>query len=190
MRLTMPQSIRYAAALALLTASTLMWAHRQPVSWSHLVWQTADANTAALEITHRLHYHDAADLMRQAGHTNFDLALASDQNKLLALIADHVDILALDATPIKVATLGAEIEGNHILIYQEAETAAATGLQIKVVLLQDLTNAAQQYVNVDVAPNSGIPGPARDIVTKNFVRSSYTFTIHTAHARITRTAGS
>ncbi len=124
-------------------------AHRAQTVLSTVIW---NAGSGMLEVTHRMHAHDAElALQAKAGGAQSDITMLQEQAKLMLYIeqsfvlTDGVKMIALEP-------LGAEIEGEAILLYQECKLAAAPReLSIDNRLLRDVFDGQTNLVNVRLA---------------------------------------
>ncbi|MEM8548324.1 MAG: DUF6702 family protein [Pseudomonadota bacterium] len=101
---------RWAAVVALLLVAAAANAHRVPGAVSTLVLVPG---TGEVEITHRLPAHDAITLLAPG--------IGIDSVDGLAAISLHVTdrfAVRLDGEPVTLDYIGAEVDGDDILIYQ------------------------------------------------------------------------
>ena len=101
------------AAVALLAA--IAEGHRGHAVWTDIAWAGE-----GFEIVHRMHLADAIAVNRAMGGT-----LAIEEMASLARVALYVeerfDVL-VDGKPVDLTTIGAEIEDDFMLVYQEWPT--------------------------------------------------------------------
>ena len=144
--------LRLALISILLSPLTLpASAHRAQLSITTLEWVSAGT---VIEVTHRIHLHDAQDALR-----------ASDQSD-----AEHLDILDLEAqarfalyaedrfalypsaaaqTPVPVTTVGAEVDGEYLYVYQEITNAPAMlAVSLSCDILRDVFPGYGNHVNL------------------------------------------
>ncbi|MEO0400044.1 MAG: DUF6702 family protein [Pseudomonadota bacterium] len=114
-----------------------------------IVW---NADSGTLEVVHRIHTHhaqDAASLQLGGGPATFD-----DLKSLAALglyTETRFAIAALNEEPIPLEFIGAEPQGDYILVYQEAAYAdEPAGLRVKNDLLADVFRNQVNQVNVSL----------------------------------------
>ena len=131
----------------MLIASQETFAHRQPTVWSELNWINLPANSA-LRMTHRMHYHDALALLGLAGFKDLGLDAPAGQEALVRALADNIDVRSPDRGSLPIMTLGGEVEGNYMFIYQEVETGSLDRLRFKMNFLGGITQDAEHRVNL------------------------------------------
>lgn len=148
-------------------------AHRQPeVETTVRVVQGEGGE--AMQLTHRLHAHDALRALRGMGVASPDLAEPEHRARLALYALDRLD-LAGDA---KSEVVGAEVEGNYLFVYvSHPERAAIEGAS----MLSDVSPAWSNTVHIEdasgrtvrsvtftaenpSAPEPLPPSPARDFV--------------------------
>ena len=115
------------------------WAHRQPEVMTTVEY-TGEGKSAETQITHRIHAHDALQLLSQiGGETRRDI----DYPQNLARLAFYVEErFAMDG---ELKTLGAEVDGNFLYVYQlGAGHQAVKGANI----LADFDPAWSNFINV------------------------------------------
>lgn len=103
---------RWTFGAAILLASISSSAHR-----GHAVWTDIDWNGESFEIVHRMHLADAINANRYMGG-----ALPIEDMRSLALVALYVEErfeLRGNEGVVIPETIGAEIEDDFILVYQE-----------------------------------------------------------------------
>jgi hypothetical protein len=125
------------------------FAHR---SQSVLTTVTWNAVSSMLEVTHRLHSDDAELGLAQAtGAASMDLTVVKNQAQLMLYVESHFALM--DGTAkIALAPLGAEFEGQSILLYQEAKRPAPPkDLVIDNRILRDVFDGQTNLVNVRLA---------------------------------------
>lgn len=140
-------------ALAGLTCASLFnsraFAHRQKTTWTELKWK---AHTKTLNATHRYHTHDAQNALALAGIISAPDLLPLKSRAKLALYTEKNFRLMDSQRELKLATLGAEHDGNSIYVYQQiALNQAPTSLDISAQMLQDLIPSQINRVAVNLA---------------------------------------
>jgi hypothetical protein len=138
--------------LALLCAAAQLSAHRLPGSLTSI---TSNQSTGMIEIVHRLHYHDAesglAQVLGQAG-----LSLDSVQGRAqLALYVEQRFGMAAQAggredEALQLDLVGAEADGEFILVYQEFSGRLPNRLAIRNDILRDAFPAQVNQVNLSI----------------------------------------
>lgn len=139
----------------MLLASAGVQAHRGHAVWTDIRW-TGDG----FELLHRMHLADAITVNRFMGNT-----LPIEDMRSLAFVALYVeerfrllpgDATALDedaapeaAAPV-LETIGAEIEDDFILVYQEWKTRLPTRFpRVDNRVLLDIEPYAQAFIKID-----------------------------------------
>ena len=96
-------------------------AHRAQTVLTTVMWNAA---SSMLEVTHRIHAHDAElTLAATTGAQAVDITQVQNQAQLMLYIEKQFT-LTDGAKTIELQPLGAEMEGEAILIYQECKLAA------------------------------------------------------------------
>lgn len=124
-------------------------AHRAQSVLSTVMW---NAGSSILEVTHRFHAHDA-ELALQAvtGVTQVDITMVKNQAQLMLYIEERFALMD-GGKPIALKPLGAEFEGEALLMYQEIKLKAPPGkLSIDNRLLRDVFEGQTNLVNVRLA---------------------------------------
>jgi len=137
-----------AGGLALALAPPAL-AHR---SQSVLTTVTWNPTTSRLEVTHRMHAHDAeVGLALSTGVETIDIRQANNQAQLMHYVEKHFS-LSDGSAPIALSPLGAEIQSEAILLYREAKRAAPPAeLVIEDQILCDVFDGQTNLVNVKLA---------------------------------------
>jgi hypothetical protein len=145
---TLTRRLAIAGACALAAAPPAL-AHRSQSVLTTVSWNTA---TSTLEVMHRLHAHDAeVGLAQSAGVEAIDITQVRNQAQLMLYVEKHFS-LAGPAGPIALEPLGAELESEAILLYQEAKlTAPPAELSIDNRILRDVFDGQTNLVNVRLA---------------------------------------
>lgn len=100
------------AAALLIALSSWAEAHRGHAVWTDITW-----NGEGFEIVHRLHLADAITIQRSLGDTGPIEALRSQA--LVALYVEERFTLLVADERVTPSTVGAEIEDDFLLVYQE-----------------------------------------------------------------------
>jgi hypothetical protein len=105
-----------AIALAFMVGIAPAAAHRQPEVVTTIVHKIVDG-TATSQITHRLHAHDAIKLLgRMSDAQSANLEAPENIDWLASYVAER-----FVPTTGSLQTLGGEVDGNYVFIYQEGE---------------------------------------------------------------------
>lgn len=119
-------------------------AHRQSGVVSTLQYTT----NGELEITHRIHAHDALALLPESE------ALESVEGR--AYVALHVESrfglrIGADQPPLALSILGVEVDGNDVYVYQVAPLSdAPVELLVNNSMLDETASAPAHVVNVEI----------------------------------------
>jgi len=143
--------LRTGLALGLLSSCQISaFAHRQKQTHSSIAW---NGGNNILEITHRLHMHDAERALAVLGKINRPDLSSLKARALLALqIETQFKISDLDGDQIFIEILGAEIEGPHVYVYQEAKLSSKPdGLLILNQVLHDVYPDQMNHVNIEIS---------------------------------------
>ena len=135
-----------------LAAAPSAFAHRSQTVLTLVNWNSA---TSKLEVIHRMHAHDAEVGIAQAtGATaapDVDMTQARNQAKLMLYIEKHFSIKG-PAGLIALEPLGAELESEAIVLYQEAKLPAPPAeLTIDNQILRDVFDQQTNLVNVKLS---------------------------------------
>jgi hypothetical protein len=134
---------------AALAVAPSAFAHRSQTVLTLVNW---NASTSKLEVIHRLHAHDAeVGLAQTTGATaapDLDISQAKNQAKFMLYIEKHFSIRGPSGT-IALEPVGAELEADAIVLYQEAKLPAPPkDLTIDNQILRDVFDAQANLVNV------------------------------------------
>lgn len=135
------------AGLAL--ASPPAIAHRAKAALTLVRW---NAGTHLLELEHRLHAHDAEiALNRQADIASPDLSQLAQRARLALYVEARFALTLPDGTPLALKTLGAELDADNVLVFQEAAMATPPmALTVRNDILRDIFRTQVNQVNFDV----------------------------------------
>lgn len=138
-----------AAALAFASGAP---AHRMPGSLSTIKTSPTSGN---VEIIHRLHNHDA-----ELGLITIldDRSISLDQLAGRARLALYVESRFLVAewsegrvgAPLELELIGAELDGEYVLVYQELEGELPPAIAVKNDILRDVFPDQVNHVNIAV----------------------------------------
>lgn len=137
---------RAVLAAVLLGIALTASAHREPGSLTSIKWNVATGNT---EIIHRLHSHDA-ELGIGAALNISDLSVLDLEGRAnIALYVERRFQIAGDTGPIKLKLIGAELAGDHILVYQEYTGRLPARITIRDDILRDAYPQQLNQVNIE-----------------------------------------
>lgn len=120
------------------------FAHRSQTVLTTVMWNAA---SSMLEVTHRVHNADAEAWLGTLGDGT-DITVVRNQAQMVLYIENHFGLM--DAgKKIALAPLGAEFEGEALLIYQECKLATPPkALSIDNRILRDVFEGQTNLVNV------------------------------------------
>jgi hypothetical protein len=124
-------------------------AHRAQTVLTTVMW---NASSSMLEVTHRLHAHDAElTLAATTGAQAVDITQVKNQAQLMLYIEKQF-VLKDGAKQITLQPLGAELEGEALLLYQECRLPGPPrDLSIANGILRDVFEGQTNLVNVRLA---------------------------------------
>ena len=119
-------------------------AHRQHLSWSTIEW---NEQAKVLEITHRVHAHDASAWLTAQSNAEVDITDIEQQARFALYCAERFKIQHSQNWQ-EPELLGAELKGNFLLTYQQLSlTAAPASLFFETTILMDLFDDQEHVVN-------------------------------------------
>lgn len=123
-------------------------AHRQHFSWSDISY---DHSANQIEIVHRVHAHDAIQLLELHEKNAIDLTTTDNQAKFALYIEDHFRIEIDDGSP-SIELIGVELEGNYVFVYQQSSWRTLPNkLSVHSTIFQNLFADQLNVVNLHVA---------------------------------------
>ncbi len=136
---------RALVAAALLGLALTAVAHREPGSLTTIQFNVASGRT---EIVHRLHSHDAelgvGTVLDRPSLSTLDV----EGRAYVALYVEDRFHIAVSDGELELELIGAELEGHHILVYQEYAGALPASIRIRDDILRDAYPAQVNQVNV------------------------------------------
>lgn len=136
---------RAAIAVMLLGIALSSAAHREPGSLTSIEWNETAGKT---EIIHRLHSHDA-ELGIGAILGIPDLSVLDLEGRAnIALYVEERFHIADKGGDLVLDLIGAELAGDHILIYQEFAGRLPTAIKVRDDILRDAYPAQVNQVNI------------------------------------------
>ncbi|MGF1543480.1 MAG: DUF6702 family protein [Parvularculaceae bacterium] len=135
--------------LAIATAPLAARAHDANFALTSVEW---NRRASAVEVIHRLHAHHALDsATAELGRGAEGFASAESLAALGLYIAQRFALADASGAPIALEFIGAEIEGDYIVVYQEAQLPAPpTALRVRSDILADLSPDQVNHVNVSI----------------------------------------
>lgn len=134
--------------LVALARSTSALAHRAHVTLTQL---TAHPTTGQWELTHAIHYHDALRLLALRGAKPGVQPGSPTGNALIALEVERgFRWFDADGKALLPVTVGAELSGDNVIVYQEMPAPARPGRHaVEATLLQDVFAEQQNNISVE-----------------------------------------
>ncbi|NOX70141.1 MAG: hypothetical protein GXP15_13215 [Gammaproteobacteria bacterium] len=137
---------RTIVAAAALGIACSAFAHRAPGSLTTIKWNATSGRT---EIVHRLHSHDAelgvGDVLKRVDLSAIDLA----GRAYIALYVEERFRMADANGELELSLVGAILEGDHILVYQEYAGRLPHTVRIRDDILRDAYPAQVNQVNIE-----------------------------------------
>lgn len=135
--------------ILMLTAALFMgaaFAHKQKAAITEISF---NLRSGTVEVAHRFIIHDAEHAISKVAGERRDLINDSEAQQLFAeYVASHFDLTINDKVA-EVVLLGAEIEGGHIWIYQEAPAPLfVTRIELNQSALTEVWSGQVNTVNV------------------------------------------
>ncbi|MEM6626010.1 MAG: DUF6702 family protein [Pseudomonadota bacterium] len=123
-------------------------AHRTKTALTRISWSDA---SKTIQIIHRLHAHDAEfALATVSGTPAQDLGQTRTQARLALYVRDRFSLLH-DGNLVDLEIVGAELEGAHILVYQEAAASAPMdALNVSNAVFHDVFPDQVNRVNISM----------------------------------------
>lgn len=136
---------RNLVAVALFGLACTASAHREPGSLTTIEF---NAETGRTEIVHRLHSHDAelgiGTILDRPGISTLDV----EGRAYIALYVEERFHIAVSDGQLELELIGAELEGHHILVYQEYAGPLPASIRVRNDILRDAYPAQINQVNV------------------------------------------
>ena len=142
---------RISALMCLLMLGTTVsfnsLAHRQHFSWTDISFNNSSNQ---IQIVHRVHAHDAIQLLEFDEETSIDLTNATIQAKFALYIAGQFQ-LELEDHSASIELIGVELEGNYIFVYQETSLhKPPKKLRVHSTIFQNLFSDQLNIVNLNL----------------------------------------
>jgi hypothetical protein len=122
------------------------FAHREPGSLTTIEWNQASGKT---EIIHRLHSHDAelgvGSVLELPGLSVLDL----EGRAYIALYVEERFRIASDDGDLGLALIGAELAGDHVLVFQELSGRLPAKIHVLDGILRDIYPSQNNQVNIE-----------------------------------------
>jgi len=133
----------------LLFSATPAQAHRQPEALTTIKF---NSNTGKIEIIHRLHAHDLAQALPKIQGDDHQTLEALKTRALVSLhVEEHFQIIDQKTRqPIQLSLVGAELEGEHLYVYQEFDGELPSMLALRHDVLRALFPAQVNTINLTI----------------------------------------
>jgi hypothetical protein len=147
-RASITRRIAVLAACSLALAPQAL-AHRSQTVLTTVMWNAA---SGVLEVTHTVHAGDAELALQQVtGASAVDIANVNSQAQLMLYIEEHFG-LTDGGQKLTLEAVGAEFEGQSILMYQQVKLKAPPrNLAVDDRILRDVFEGQANLVNVRLA---------------------------------------
>jgi len=138
------QTVLVLTTILVLLMSSFVFAHRQHLSWSTVKW---NQQAKVLEITHRVHAHDASAWLSASSNAEVDITGIEEQAKFALYCADNFKLRTGETWQL-LELLGAELNGNYLHVYQQLPlTMPPAEIYYQTTILMDLFNDQEHVVN-------------------------------------------
>jgi len=139
-------------AFALLCAATQLSAHRLPGSLTSI---SLNQSNGVVEIVHRLHYHDAeTGLAQLLGMPGLSLNTVEGRARLALYVEERFAMADQTSSEpdqlLQLNLVGAEADGEFMLVYQEYTGKLPGKLAIRNEILRDAFPAQVNQVNLSI----------------------------------------
>lgn len=137
------------SAGASLLATPPAFAHRSQTVFTTVIWNAA---SSLLEVMHRMHPHDAElALQQELKLAQVDITVVKNQAQMMLYVEQHF-VLTDSGRRIALEPVGAEFEGDTLILYQQAALASRPArLAIDNRILRDVFEGQANLVNVRLA---------------------------------------
>lgn len=127
-------------------------AHQQKEAYTSLIF---NARTGNVEIAHRFYIHDAEHAVKRILGKQADLISGSEtREKFYRYVASRFALKNQQGDRVEVKTLGGEVEGKFLWVYQEVEDTELLQLAwIDIQFLYEVWSRHRNIVNIEY-PNT------------------------------------
>lgn len=134
----------------MLSIAALSYADRQPGSLSTI---KTSPTTGNIEVIHRLHNHDAElGVIAVHGDRSQTLDKLEGRARLALYIEERFIVASVTddgiGPPIALELVGAELDGDYVLVYQEFEGSLPARIAIRNDILRDVFPEQINHVNI------------------------------------------
>lgn len=141
--------LRLLLFISCLLVSTVVVAHQLKHAETTVLFNPRTSN---IELMHRFYLHDTEHAVaRLFGKSADILDNPADQQRFSSYVAKQVALKTLDDKPLALKTVGQQIDGKFLWVYQETATPKTTlkGLKMSHGALQELWPAQVNMVNFE-----------------------------------------
>lgn len=144
-----------------LAAASGAFAHRAKRALTTVTW---NARTQTLEVVHRLHAHDAQQaLMSVSGLAHPVLSELEPRARLALYVEKNFVLTHGDGAPLALKLIGAQLDGDHVLVFQEAVLdAVPEGIGVYSTILQDVFPAQVNDVKITLGAKKDLLSFTKD----------------------------
>ncbi len=155
--------IGLACAAALVAAGPVLGMHRQHHATTQVAWSPSNER---LEVVHQVFAHDLeAVLIKLGAPGNITLEDVETRARAALYVAERFTLTGGESTDIALETLGAEVEGETLFVYQEAAIGGPPReLCANNTILFDLWSDQENVTVYD--PDREAVGPTVSLLTK------------------------
>lgn len=123
------------------------WAHRLPEGLTTI---ELNENTGHIEIVHHLHAHDVEIALSEVlKDPQWSLDTLEARAQLALYVEKHFQIVdRSNGKPIKLKLIGAELENDEILVFQEAKAPLPSSLSMRHDALREIIPEQVNTVNI------------------------------------------
>ena len=122
-------------------------AHQQKQAFSTLLF---NPRSNKLEVSHRFLLHDAEHILATLFDEPSDLLADSKSRERFAdYIRQHFELQDGDKQPLKLDTVGNEVEGKYFWVYQEMDIPELKRVRVKHTSLQEVWPSQINYLNLE-----------------------------------------
>lgn len=145
------RGLRTLAALAvavMIGTSSLAHAHRSHVTLTRVA---LNERSGLWEIVHAIHYHDALRLLASLGvPDNVQPGSIEGRARVALEVEKSFRWSTLDGQSLTPLTVGAELEGDNLLVYQEMSAPASGGrMVVETTFMQDVFADQSNHILLD-----------------------------------------
>ena len=139
--------MRFVTFLCLMALAITVSAHQQKEAYTTVLFNIRSGN---IEVAHQFLIHDAEHALAEVNGSEADILLnSSTQQEFGAYVVSHFGMRRSDGSSMKLKSLGVEIEGKYIWVYQEAPLEDIEQLEIIMTALQEVWPSQINHINME-----------------------------------------